>query len=765
MSAWSIKGQWCRGIFYGRNTIAIMKHRSLHRIAPTLWLIALGTSLAAADQDHAREVQTLGDVSLASEQRWTEAVSRRRQRLETAPQPVVVLNTDDLFSTPAVSIPDRLRYVPGLDVYQSRHGQYDVGIHGYNGLTNTRMLALYDGRPFTLDAFGSVLWSGVLPMSDVAGIEIVKGPSSVTYGANAFGGVIALRGREPGSQHQVIGVADVGTFGTREGDATGLGPIGSLGYYKINVGGSYLEDWPGVQGFTDYTPSSRTSDTGATDLSSRRWRALGGCRLPWLPGDSRIEADYRGYDLHEWEWVHDLDNGSHVTSILQHDLGARVAGRWGELRYDHVWATRDYNNQKTVYDPTTDFRYSQAAFKDASDTLRGQFNQAVGNHFLGLGCEFMRWSSLSNLWSNTGNFADDATWSTVTTYNRAVFAEDQWSATRALTFTAGARADDHSQAGVNWSPRLAVNFAQSEDQFWRLSYSRGYRLPTDIETHILQYYFRSDDGLRAERIQEVDLGWSRRIDRAVNINVNGFYSLAQNQIWLAPLSAAEAGENWKRWVSTGPNPFQQPGPFFAFENLDNPVTVWGADLSLDWRLEEMPLTIFASGTWQRYRYRDDVIYHSDGFPSNPFNPAVGLTADLPPTIFQYDENLGREVNAPPEWKGNFGARYERGWFFGSLAGRYVHYRKVLSLANSWFTRGTVAVQRVPAYAALDFSLGLNFGDAGSYRRFVRLSVLDVLDTSHYESYQASPDLLRVDANNQYTSEVGRSLVVQAVWMF
>lgn len=726
---------------------------------PTLILVALSLPLAAVEAGAAREVNALGDVSLVSEERWVEAVSRRRQRVETAPQPVTVLTADDLFNTPAVTIPDRMRYIPGIDVYQARHGQYDIGIHGYNGMTNSRTLALYDGRQFTLDEFGSTLWMGVLPLSDVVGIEIVKGPSSVTYGANAFGGVIALRGREAGARHEVYGVTDVGTNGRLEADATALGPIGTMGYFKVNAGGTNLDDLPGVRGYTTYEPSPRTTDTGETDLRGYHWRGVLGCRLPSLPGDSRVELDYRGYDMQDWEWVHDLDNGSHATSMYQHDLGARVAGRWGEIRYDRVWAWRDYSNQKTVYDPGTDYRYSQAAFRDSSDTLRAQFNQGVGDHFVGVGGEFMRWRSTSNLWSSSGSsYTDEATWSTVTTYNRAVFAEDQWTASRSWSFTAGLRLDDHSQAGVNWSPRVAVVYSQSEDQFWRLSYSRGYRLPTDIETHIRQYYFRSDEDLRAERIQELNLGWSRRLDRSLGITANGFYSYAQDQIWLLPLPAAEGETNWLTWLASGPDFTRQPGPFFAFENLDNPVTVWGADLNVDWRLDSVPLTVFANGTWQHYRHKEDIIYRNDGFPS------YGVPG-LPPTIFRFEQNLGRAVNAPPEWKANLGARYERGLFFGSLVGRYVDDRSVFSVANSWFTNGIVAVQQIPAYAALDLSLGLNFGDVGSYQRFVRLSVLDVFDSAHYESYEVTEEFLKLDTNNQYTSEVGRSVVLQAGWAF
>lgn len=731
------------------------------KLVPTLVALAYSLPLIAeegAANNASREINALGDVALVSEERLVEAVSRRRQRIETAPQPVVVLTADDLFNLPAVTLPDRLRYEAGIDVYQSRHGQYDIGIHGYNGMNNTRLLAVYDGRQFTLDEFGSTMWLGVLPLSDMVGIEIVKGPSSVTYGANAFGGVVAIQGREPSDHHQLIGLSDLGTFGQMTADATALGPAFGKGYYKFSAGGTTLDDWTGTTGYADYTPSSRTKNTEDVDLLAYRSRGVFGWHLA---GGSRIEADYRGFNQREWDFVNDLNNGSGRVETHQQDLGGRLTGPWGEIRYNHVWSTKDYSNQKSQYVPTVpaygDFHYVQAGFKDQSDTVRAQGNHAFGNHFVGAGCEFLRSSSFSNLWSNQGNYQNEGSWERVFTYNRAVFAEDQWSLFRAWTITAGLRIDDHSQAGTNASPRVALNWAQSSDQFWRLSWSSGYRLPTDIETHLRQFYFRSDEDLRAEKIQEVNLGWNRRLDRNVNFSADAFYSHSKDLIWLMPLPEAEMAQSWLNWLLTGPDATKQPGPFFSYANRDMSTDVWGATLSGDWRLDGMPVTIFSNGTWQRLRHRDNIIYDSDGF----LNPATGYTT----TIFRFHQDLGRSIDAPPEWKANLGVRYEGSNFFASTVGRYVDSRHVMSFAYSDFLVGTVYEQEIPAYTALDCSCGWNFGTAGKYERFVRLSVLDIFDTAHYEAYQANQSQLRLDYNRQYTSEVGRSIVLQGGWTF
>jgi outer membrane receptor for ferrienterochelin and colicin len=669
----------------------------------------------------------------------------------------VQIGEADLTNLPSMTIPDRLRYVAGIDVYQERHGQYDVGIDGYNGINNSRILALYDGRDFTLEEFGSVIWVGTLNLSDISSIDILKGPSSVAFGADAFGGVIDIHARQPGHTHQLFFSADAGDYKTLEVDATAMGPLGEGFYYKFSVGGTYLGELPAVVGETSYTPSSRTANYGDTDFDSRRLAATIGM---FLPADQRLELEFHDLDLRQWDFVHDLDIGANHAAISQADVGIRLEGDWGELRQIHTYAHKDYSNQRSDYLPQQDYLYSQAGFLDNTDISRLTFYVPAGAHSLRVGGEYYQWRSQSNLWSPNGIYADRATWANVESRNRAAFAEDQWSIGDKWTVNDGLRLDEHSQAGLNWSPRLALNYRVDGDEFYRLSLSHGYRLPTPIETFIQQYYFNSDPNLRAETISEAELGWQKRIDRAVKLGANLFYSQSNNEIWPLPLPANVMGENWNNWLATGPNLSKQPGPFFSFENLNNPVTVLGLELSGDWRLSDTPFSLFSNGTWQYFKHENDVIYQSNGFTG--FDPSTGTTH----TLFAFNANLGKKVDGPPEWKGNLGARYEAGNLLFSVAGRYVSNRTVFSFANSYFNTGSpIAEQELPPYVACDVSLGYTFAGNGTYDRFVRLSIMDVFNSGHYESYQSNPATLMNTQHFQSTSEIGRTVAGQVGWTF
>ena len=83
-------------------------------------------------------VIALDDLSLIDERLWVEAAAHDAQPLSIAPARVEVLTEEDLLYSPAATLPDRLRYVPGIDVYQHLHGQFDVGLRGYNGLNTPR---------------------------------------------------------------------------------------------------------------------------------------------------------------------------------------------------------------------------------------------------------------------------------------------------------------------------------------------------------------------------------------------------------------------------------------------------------------------------------------------------------------------------------------------------------------------------------------------------------------------------------------------------
>jgi outer membrane receptor for ferrienterochelin and colicin len=732
----------------------------MRSLSPTLFLLASAVAVAAAAEPSkpapvpwTGEADAGTDVTAVDDRLWTQAASRRRQRLATAPQPIEVIEADESVASPATTIPDRLRYVAGIDVIQERHGQYDVGLRGYNGVGNNRLLVLADGVDLRWDGIGSTQWIGALHPSDVERIEVAKGPSSVTYGANAFSGAILISDRRVGQRPELYTVTGAGDAGYVDVDGTALAPLGSRFYLKASAGQTYRNDLPATHGTTTYTPNRRTASSGDADVRSERWGGLAGWHVaPTVD----LEAGYHDVHFDEWEVVDDYDVGSNHTDWDFHTADARLRTPWGELRHVHQWADYFYSNQKAFY-AFPDFRYAQAGFHDVRDTTRGQLNLTLPDHALTMGAEYLRTSSESNLWKANGKALDEDTWDSVTTTNTAVFAEDQYAFAPAWTLTGGVRVDDHSRVGINTSPRAAVNFVPSEDEYWLLSISRGYRLPNFIESYIQSYFFASDPSLDAETITAVELGWNRRIDDgALVVGVNGFFNRSQDQIWILPLPAATMQANYNAWLGTGPDFTKQPGPFFQFQNLDNPATVLGTEASARMKIGESPFTLWGNGSYTYFRFDHPIRYQSTGI--NDFANV------FPGTDFRFDETLGRDVNGPPPWRANLGVDLAWGRLFGTAVGRFVDGRTVFSFANNTPSAGQVTTQHVDSYTAFDLSIGIDCG-AGDRTRYAKLAVLDVFDSSHGEWWHASSAELVNGREDQLTSDIGRLMTFELGWLF
>lgn len=719
---------------------------------PALVLLLAAGAYAAEERPLHIGAAASDDLELVDEGRWVEAVSRRRQRIENAPQPVTVLTERDLILSPAVTLADRLRYVAGVDVYQGRHGQFDVGMRGWNGLLNNRVLVLVEDRQFRQEEYGSVLWRGVLNQSDLRRVEIIKGPSAVSYGADAFGGVIALKERIVGDRPELHLLGYAGSPLAGEADATALIPMGATFYAKASAGGTYLTDFDGTSSGLPYTGSPYAGHTGDTDLASIRYAGMVGMHLS---RGYRMEVNYHGSDVNSWEMIDDVDAGSNDTSFKDDTLTARIVGPWGSLRHLHHVSDKTYQNQKPYFDPANAFRYTQAGFAVVEDQTRLQIDLPLDVHQLSFGGEYDTWRSASNLWDESGDFFDSQTWASIKTTNAALFTELQLALHPSLLLTTGVRADDNSEVGTNVSPRVALNFKPDDDQFALLSYSSGYRLPSPIETDIAEYYFASSEDLKAEKIQAVELNWQRRFNTTATIALGGFYNYANDLIWPLPLGAADMAANYYGWLAAGPDLSVPPGPFFEFTNLDDPVETYGLEASGRVSPFEAPVALWGNATWQEFAYQDPIRLQSPGF----FDPVSGGT------IFAFDQTLPEDVGGPPPWKFNLGVTWDTGTWFSGCALRYVAAREQFRFADSWFGRGgPIAIAEVPAYSCFDLMVGWQLGPTHP-GCFVKLGILDVFDSNHYEQAKSSTWTLANSVESQAASEIGRQFALQGGWAF
>ncbi|MBP7653820.1 TonB-dependent receptor plug domain-containing protein [Candidatus Dependentiae bacterium] len=130
------------------------------------------------------------------------SASKRAQKLSEASVAISVISAEEIKVSGCQSIAEVLRMVPGVYVQETTGGQQDVAIRGMINVPkqagalavySRNILVMIDGRSYFNDIFGGTFWE-FLPVTvdDIERIEVVRGPSSALFGANAVTGVINI---------------------------------------------------------------------------------------------------------------------------------------------------------------------------------------------------------------------------------------------------------------------------------------------------------------------------------------------------------------------------------------------------------------------------------------------------------------------------------------------------------------------------------------------------------------------------------------------
>ena len=195
------------------------------------------------------------------------SVSREPERVVEAPAAVTSIEPRVLQTTSATGqAPLALAQAVGVDLAQSGVNDFNVNARGFNSSLNRRVLTLLDGRDLAIAFLGSQEWS-TLPVAtdELRSMELVSGPGSALYGANAFAGVIDMRTLSPrewqGGKFSIAG----GELSSLKADGRWAGLFGE-GAWGLRVNGGYSTN--------DTWTRSRTS-VDSLDLRREYASALG----------------------------------------------------------------------------------------------------------------------------------------------------------------------------------------------------------------------------------------------------------------------------------------------------------------------------------------------------------------------------------------------------------------------------------------------------------------------------------------------------------
>lgn len=420
------------------------------------------------------------DVSFAETITVT-SVSRRAERITEAPAAVSVISLQEIeLEAASGQLPKLLEFTPGVDFTQS--GLYDTNFNtrGFNSSLNRRILTLIDGRDPAVPFLGSQEWAAVsFPMDELASVELVRGPGSALYGANAFSGVLNMTTKAPrgteGGQIRVTG----GEMSTRRADFRWATELGG-GWYAKLVGGYMNSD--------DFTRSRNqrveysTFCTTAGQVDCLRREAVplaeddvtigfGGLRLDKHFGESAVLTIEGG--------TANLEGPTFLTGIGRVQV-TDVKRPWTRLNFNTPhWNFLAYYDTRKAEDQLA-LASGAALFEDSSNLhgeIQGNVGFANGKGFLVGGIAYHE---------QDVDTSNDAGFHTLmaAAHNedqQAVFGQLEYSFTEKLKAVVAARVDDSSLHDSQFSPKGSLVYSFTPNHTMRLTYNEAFQVPNYSE--------------------------------------------------------------------------------------------------------------------------------------------------------------------------------------------------------------------------------------------------------------------------------------------
>lgn len=294
---------------------------------------------------------------------------KRSERLQDVPASVSVVEADDLSKEGVVRFSDYATRIPGLSVTTGRAGNAQVTLRGITtGAAQPGSTTAYyiDEAPVgSVNAYTG--GSGITPdldPSDLAQIEVLKGPQGTLYGAGAVGGLLKFTTAEP-SLSEYQGSASAGVTSVRKGEV-GYSVRGMVNVplakdsVALHVSGFYRRD-------AGYIDSTNTL-VGGKDINTGRVRGGRAVLSAKLGPDVSLKLSAIGQDT-STDGSSTFDVDAATLAPIYGDLIQNRATRdpgFARLRLYNALLNADLGNVNLVSSTT----YQRISFREVGDATR-----------------------------------------------------------------------------------------------------------------------------------------------------------------------------------------------------------------------------------------------------------------------------------------------------------------------------------------------------------------------------------------------------------
>nr|WP_305888664.1 TonB-dependent receptor [Methylomonas sp. SURF-2] len=562
-----------------------------------------------------------------------------KQPISKAPSIATVITAEDIKAIGATDIDEVLETVPGLHVARNTIGYNPIyTFRGIYTQFNQQVLMMINGIPITNSYTGSrsEVWGG-MPIKNIARIEVVRGPGSAVYGADAFAGVINvitktkqdIDGTEVGGRVGSFDTYD--GWGLHGGEWAGFDVALALEYHKTagqdsivdadlqsqfdSIFGSRASLAPGPVNL------SRDNLDARLDLSRGNWRFRGGLqhRGDWGNatgvaqaldpvnrfGSDRWNADltYHNDEIENWDLTSQVsyfETSQEVQrnltlfpagSVLPIDgngqigPGAPVTFPNGYIGNPEVWERHVRISQSLRYTGFQQHQILSGLGFNYDSLFRARVSQNFGiDPTSGAPIPSLPGIPLIDVSGTASTFIPE-----VDRKVAFLFLQDQWNFANDWSLTAGARYDRYSDFGNTFNPRAALIWEASYDLTAKLMYGSAFRAPSFQEMYIINNPAQlGNPSLQPETMENIELGFDYHPTGNLRLGLNFFGYWWKQMIRFVPDANAP--------TATAQNTGTQQG--------------YGSELEAEWQaLESLKIV----GHYAYQRSREESLDHDAGY--------------------------------------------------------------------------------------------------------------------------------------------------------
>lgn len=391
-----------------------------------------------------------------------------------------VFTRADIERLQARSVPELLRRVPGVQV-SSAGG---LPLLSLRGTGTAQTLVLVDGQRITSATSGFARLD-YLAIDNIERVEVIRGPRSSLYGADAIGGVIQIftRGGKPGINPEVRLAA-----GSDQTFQRSLSLAAGTEQTRIHLGASLDER----DGF-DITRDNRGADQ---DNDGQRNKAL------HLKLDHQFDPNWKGglslndqRGKNEYDDAYEFEPGTPQDEFRVSSYSGYLDGQLSGIWNSRLELGRSFDRNRAVGS-----NYNDGLLETTRHSAAWINRLQLSEHQqLSLGSDWYE----DRLDATTAYQEDSRD-------NLAFFAQHSFQG-ESFSTELGLRHDDNQQFGSHNSWNAAFSLPVGQSQRWILSYGEGFRAPTFTDLYAPPAWGPNPD-LKPETSKTYELQWRGEFD-------------------------------------------------------------------------------------------------------------------------------------------------------------------------------------------------------------------------------------------------------------